>query len=141
MNPTSISQDNSACVNTHFCGHSNALRFCLIQQLIRDGIIIAKQCPTAVQIPDSGIIALPRVPSKSFSHQLLSDRHVGSKCFSFGPSYTRVSAQVFNLFLLVSMMYVLSSCYPINVSYLLHYCLYLFLEFFCKVECAQCKGA
>ena len=54
-------------------------RVCFIQELVQQGIISAKQCPTAVQIPDIGIIALPRIPSKSFSHQLLSDGHVDSK--------------------------------------------------------------
>jgi len=37
------------------------------------------------------------------------------------------------------MVYVL--CYPINVSYLLHYCLYLSLELFSKGGCAQFQGA
>jgi len=63
---------------------------------------------------------------ESFTDQLLSDRHVGSKWFSFGPSYARASAHILKLFLLVSMVYVL--CDPINVSYLLHCCLYLSLE-------------
>ena len=62
----------------NFRGHSTSvvLRVCFIQQLIQDGIIIAKQCPTAVQIADIGT-ALPRVPFKSFSDQLLGDKHVG----------------------------------------------------------------
>ena len=50
---------------------------------------------------------------ESFTDQLLSDRHVGSKWFSFGPSYARASAHILKLFLLVSMVYVL--CDPINV--------------------------
>jgi len=85
LKPTSISQDNSGCVasahNMHLRGRSKhvALRVCFIQQLIQDGIISAKQCPTAVQIPDIGTKALPRVPFESFTDQLLSDRHVGSK--------------------------------------------------------------
>jgi len=74
-----------------------------VQHLIQDKIISAKQCP----IPDIETKALPRVPFKSFTDQLLGDRHVGSKWFSFGPSYARASAQVFKLFLLVSMVYVL----------------------------------
>ena len=62
----------------HFRGRSTSvvLRVCFIQQLIQDGIIIAKQCPTAVQIADIGT-ALPRVPFKSFSNQLLGDNYVG----------------------------------------------------------------
>jgi len=143
--PTSISQDNSGCVtsvrNVHLRGRSKhvALCVCFIQQLIQDGIIRAKQCHTTVQIPDFGTKALPRVPFESFTDQLVSDRHVGSKWFSFGPSYARVSAQEFKLLLLVPMVYVL--CYPINVSYLLHYCLYLSLELFSKGGCAQFQGA
>ena len=53
--------------------------------------------------------------------------------------YARAFGQVFKLFLLVSMVYVL--CYPINVSYLLHCCLYLSLSLFSKGGCAQCQGA
>jgi len=75
---------------------------------------------------------------ESFTDQLLSDRHVGSKWFSFDPSYARASAHTFKLFLLVSMVYVL--CDPINVSYLLHCCLYLSLELLSKGGCAQCQG-
>jgi len=73
---------------------------------------------------------------ESFTDQLLSDRHVGSKLFSFGLSYARASAHIFKLFLLVSMVYVL--CYPVNVAYLLHCCLYLSLEFLSKGGCAPC---
>jgi len=73
---------------------------------------------------------------ESFSDQLLSDRHVGSKWFSFGLAYARASAHIFKLFLLVSMVYVL--CDPINVWYLLHCCLYLSLELSSKGGCAQC---
>ena len=125
----------------HLLGRSKQVvpRVCFIQELIQDGIISAKQCPTAVRIPDIGTKALPRVPFESFADQLLSDRHVGSKWFSFGPSYARAFGQVFKLFLLVSMVYVL--CYPINVSYLLHCCLYLSLELLSKGGCAQCWGA
>ena len=81
----SVSQDNSRCVASaytmHFRGHSASvvLRVCFIQQLIQDGIISAKQCPTAVQIPDIGTKALPRVPFESFTDQLLGDKHVGGK--------------------------------------------------------------
>jgi len=57
----------------------------------------------------------------------------------FGHSYARASAQVFKLFLLVSMVYVL--CHPINVSYLLRYCLHLSLELLSKGGCAQCDGS
>ena len=46
---------------------------------------------------------------ESFTDQLLSNRHVGSNWFSFGPSNARASAHMFKLFLLVSMVYVLSS--------------------------------
>jgi len=90
---TSISQDNSGCVasahNVHFRGHSKhvALRVCFIEQLIQDGIISANQCPTTLQIPDIGTKALSREPFESLTDQLLSDRHVGSKWVSFGPSY------------------------------------------------------
>jgi len=82
---TSSSQDNSGCVTSlhhvHSRGRSQqvALRVWFIQQLIQDGIISAKQCPTAVQILDFGTNALPRVPFESFTDQLLIDRHVGSK--------------------------------------------------------------
>jgi len=54
-----------------------ALRVCFIQQLIQDGIINAKQCPTAAQIADIGTKALPRVPFESFTDQLLGDKHIG----------------------------------------------------------------
>jgi len=47
--------------------------------LIQDGIINAKQCPTAAQIADIGSKALPRVPFESFTDQLLGDKHVGGK--------------------------------------------------------------
>ena len=82
LKPNSVSQDNSSCVASahtmHFRGYSKSvvLHVCFIQQLVQDGIIIAKQCPTAVQIADIGT-ALPRVPFKSFSDQLLGDKHVG----------------------------------------------------------------
>jgi len=64
-----------------------ALRVCFIEQLIQDGIISANQCPTTLQIPDIRTKALSREPFKSLTDQLLSDRHVGSKWVSFGPSY------------------------------------------------------
>ena len=73
LTPISVSQDNSRCVaslhNMHFRGHSTSvvLRVCFIQQLIQDGIINAKQCPTAAQIADIGIKVLPRVPFESFA--------------------------------------------------------------------------
>jgi len=135
-------QDNSGCVasahNMHLLGRNKQVvpRVCFIQKLIQDGIISTQQCPTTVQIPDIGTKALPRVPFESFTDQLLSDRHVGRKWFSFGPSYARASAHTFKLFLLVSMVYML--CGPINVSYLLHCCLYLSLELLSKGGCAQC---
>jgi hypothetical protein len=78
-------QDNSGCVasahNMHLLGRSKQVvpRVCCIQKLIQDGIISAQQCPAAVQVPDIGTKALPRVPFESFTDQLLSDRHVGSK--------------------------------------------------------------
>ena len=56
LKPTAISQNNSVCVtsahNKHLHGRSKhaALHVCFIQQVIHDGIISAKQCPTAVQI-------------------------------------------------------------------------------------------
>ena len=67
----------------HLRGRSKhvALRVCFIQQLIQDGIINAKQCPTAAQIADIGTKALPRVPFESFIDQLLGDKHIGGKCF------------------------------------------------------------
>ena len=68
--PLSISKDTSGCVasahNMHLLGRSKQVvppsRVCVIQKLIRDGIISAQQCPIAVQIPDIGTKALPRVP-------------------------------------------------------------------------------
>ena len=109
LSPLQSFKTSSGCVasahNMHLRGCSKhvVLLVCFIQQLIQDGIINAKQCPTAAQIADIGTKALPRVPFKSFTDQLLGDKHVGGKRFSFGPSYARVSAQVFKLFLLVSM--------------------------------------
>jgi len=55
----------------------------------------------------------------------LATRMLAAK-ISFDPSYARASSQVFDLSLLVLMVYVL--CYPIHVSYLLHHCLNLSLE-------------
>jgi len=83
--PLSISKDTSGCVasahNMHLLGRSKQVvpRVCLIQKLIQNGIISAQKCPTAVQILDIGTKALPRVTFESFTDQLLSDRHVGSK--------------------------------------------------------------
>jgi len=77
-------------------------------------------------LPDIGTKALLQEPFESFTDQLFSDMHVGSKWFSFGHSYARASAQVFKWFLPVSMVYVL--CYPFNVSILLHCCLCFSLE-------------
>jgi len=102
-----MSQDNCGCVasahNMHLLGRSKQVvpRVCVIQKLIRDGIISAQQCPIAVQIPDIGTKALPRVPFELeiiidlpfgfpinniislpfefFTNQFLGDRHVGSK--------------------------------------------------------------
>ena len=102
-----------------------ALRVCFIQSLIQDGIIKNKQCPTAVQMTK----ALPREPFGPFINHLLGDKHVG-KWFVSGPSYARLSAQVFNLFLLVSIVYVL--CHLIHMLCLLYYRLYVFLEHLSK---------
>jgi len=65
----------------HLRGRSKhiALRVCFIQPLIQDGIINAKQCPAAAQIAEIGTKALHRVPFKSFTDQLFSDKHVGGK--------------------------------------------------------------
>jgi len=65
----------------HLLGRSKQVvpGVCFIQQLSQDGIISAQQCPTAVQIPDIGTKTLPRVSFKSFTDQLSSVRHVGSK--------------------------------------------------------------
>jgi len=77
--------DNTGCIalanNMHLRGRSKhvALRVCFIQQFIQDGIINAKQCPTAAQTADIGTKALPRVPFESFTDQLLGDKHVGGK--------------------------------------------------------------
>jgi hypothetical protein len=85
LKPTDIYEDNTGCIalanNMHLRGRSKhvALRVCFIQQLIQDGIINAKQCPTAAQIADIGTKALPRVPFESFTDQLLGDKHVGGK--------------------------------------------------------------
>ena len=68
LKPTSISKDTSGCVasahNMHSLGRSKQVvpRVCFIQKLTQDGIIIAQQCPAALQIPDIGTKALPRVP-------------------------------------------------------------------------------
>ena len=86
------------------------------------------------RLPDIGTKALPRLPFESFTDQLLRDRHVGSKWFSFG--HSRAYACASALFLLVSIVHVL--CYPVNVSYLLHYCLYLSRELLSRRRCAQC---
>jgi len=59
--------------------------------------------------------------------------------FSFGPSYTSASAQVYKLFLLVSMVFVL--CPFIAMSRLLHYCLCVSFKLLSKGGCAQCLGA
>ena len=87
--PISIPQDNSGCVasahNMHLLGRSKQV--VPRQELIQDGIISAKQCPTAVGIPDIRTKALSREPFEFLTDQLLSDRHVGSKWVSFGPSY------------------------------------------------------
>jgi len=91
-----------------------------------------------VQIPWLWDQTLTRVTFESFTDQLLRDRHVGNTWFSISPSYTCVSAQVFKLFLLVLMVYVL--CHPINVTCLLHCCLYLPLEIWSKVGCTQRQG-
>ena len=91
------------------------------------------------RLPDIRTKALPRVPLEPLTDQLYGYRHVGSKWFSFGPSYAHAYAQVFKLSLLVSMVHVL--CYPVNVSYLLHYCLYHSLEHLSQGGCAQCQGA
>ena len=61
------------------CSKHVALRGCFIfiQQLIPDGNINAKQCPTAVQIADIGSFA-----SSTFwilTEQLLGDKHVGGQ--------------------------------------------------------------
>jgi len=65
----------------HLLGRSKQVvpRVCFIQQLIQDGIINAKQCPTAAQIADIGTKALSRVPFESFTDQLLGDKRIGSK--------------------------------------------------------------
>jgi len=88
------------------------------------------------RLPDIGNKVLPRVPFEPCTDELLSDRHVDSKSFTFGPSYTRASAQVFKLFLLVSVVHML--CYSMNVSYLLQCCSYLSFELFSKGGCVQC---
>jgi len=138
------SQDNSGCVasahNMHLLGRSNQVvpRVCFFQKLIQDGIISAQQSPTAVRIPDIGTKALPRVPFESFTDQLLSDRHVAANNFHLAlPTPVR--------------LLIYSSCfscsrwcmcfYPINVSYLLHCCLYLSLQLSSKGGCAQCQDA
>jgi len=85
--PQAFLQDNTGCIasanNMHLRGRSKhvALRVCFIQQLIQDGIISAKQCPTATQIADIGTKALPRVPFESFTDQLLVDKQIACKSF------------------------------------------------------------
>ena len=54
-----------------------ASRLPLVSELIQDGIINAKQCPTAAQIADIGTEALPRVPFGPFINHLLGHKHDG----------------------------------------------------------------
>jgi len=113
LKPTEMYKNNTGCIalaiDMHLRGCSKhvALHVYFIQQLIHDRIINAKQCPTAAQIAAIGTKALPRVPFESFTDQLLGDKHVDGKRFSFGLSCARVSAEAFKLFLLVSMVVVL----------------------------------
>jgi len=85
LKQTKTYEDNTGCIalasNMHLRGRSKhvALRVCFIQQFIQDGIINAKQCPTAAQTADIGIKALPQVPFESFTDQLLGDKHIGGK--------------------------------------------------------------
>jgi len=58
-----------------YCGQ----RVCFIQNLIQNGLINVKQCPTAAQTADIGTKALPRVLFENFTDQLLGNKHVGEK--------------------------------------------------------------
>jgi len=58
-----------------WCGQ----RVCFIQNLIQNGLINVKQCPTAAQTADIGTKALPRVLFENFTDQLFGDKHVGDK--------------------------------------------------------------
>jgi len=85
LKPSDIYEDNTGCIalanNMHLRGCSKhvALRVCFIQQLIQDGIINAKQCPTAAQIADIRTKALLQVPFESLTDQLLGDKHIGGR--------------------------------------------------------------
>jgi len=63
----------------------------------------------------------PKLCQEYLSHPLhIKQQARGSKWFSFGPSYARASANIFKLFLLVSMVYVLLSYWcVISVALLL----------------------
>ena len=73
----------------HLRGGSKHAAFCvcLLQQFIQDGIINAKQCPIAAQIVDTETKALPRVPFKYFTDQLLGDKPVAANDFHQCPSF------------------------------------------------------
>ena len=106
---TSISQETSNCVasahNMHLrgCNKHVVLRVCFIQ----DGIIVHNSALLQFRYPTLGPKLCLEYLFESFTDQLLSDRHVGCKRFSFDPFYARASAHIFKLFLLVSMVYVL----------------------------------
>jgi len=62
-----------------------------INFLVTDTLTV---CSITVRIPDIGTKALSWVPFESFTDQLLSDRYIDSKWFSFGPLYTCAAASV-----------------------------------------------
>ena len=83
-----IYEDGTGCIalanNMHLRGRSKhvALRVCFIQQLIQDGIINAKQCPTAAQIADIGTKALPRVSFESFTESICGPNKIDCDMYS-----------------------------------------------------------
>ena len=135
MKPLVVSLQRTTCI---YVGAASRLPLvvCFIQKLIQDGIIVHNSAQVQFRYPTMGPKLYHEYLFESVTDQFLSDRHVGSKWFSFSPSYALASAHTFKLFLLVSMVYEL--CDPINVSYLLHCCLYPSLELLSKEGCAQC---
>jgi len=84
-----VYEDNTSCIalanHMHLRGRRKYItlrvlrQVCFIQNLIQDGLINVKQCPTAAQTADIGTKALPCVLFENFTDQLLGDKHVGDK--------------------------------------------------------------
>jgi len=56
-----------------------ALRLCLIQRFLQDGILNVKRCPTVVQTADVGTRLCLSYLLENLANQLFGDKHVGDK--------------------------------------------------------------